>query len=184
MIKAIIKLAVNRIVTLIVFLPLIYYITYVNYESILFATIVSLGFFLLWYFYNMHWKGREQTKYIKKLLHADFPFSDCDPLITSKNGSYGEGWEQGFGYTDNKNQPMWVKVNEEGIAAFYLCVAEKKPLLFPWKRISQVRISEIQIDQKRSLLASVHIPGVGINIMVPWNHQFNQFVPEGKMKSI
>jgi hypothetical protein len=175
-IKAIIKLAVNRMVTLIAFLPLIYYITYVEYESILVSTIVSLILFMLWYFYNMHWKGREQTKHIKKLLHMGFPFSDDNPLISSKNGSYGEGWEQGFGYTDDKNQPMWVKVNEKGISAFYLCVAGKKPLLFPWEKISQIRVSESLINQK--LLAKIYIPGVDMNIMVPWNRQFDQFVPK------
>ena len=55
-------------------------------------------------------------KYMKIILDQGFPTTD-KPMLNPEIDTYieDEGWEQGVGYTDEEEQSMFVKVNEQGI---------------------------------------------------------------------
>ena len=53
---------------------------------------------------------------MKIILDQGFPTTD-KPMLNPEIDTYieDEGWEQGVGYTDEEEQSMFVKVNEQGI---------------------------------------------------------------------
>ena len=116
---------------------------------------------------------------MKIILDQGFPTTD-KPMLNPEIDTYieDEGWEQGVGYTDEEEQSMFVKVNEQGIVVVYIAIAHKNALIFPWERISHINLISQMVGSSRRLLARIIIPGLVIKIYIPWNETFNQYVPD------
>lgn len=169
--KEMLKSVASRLLPLVIFTPLIFYMTYAQSGSLLISFGVIVFVLIIWD--RLFGDGlRKRMKYVQVLLNEKFPEATEDPVLNSSN------WKRGTGLTDEVNQPMWVKADETGIAVLYFCVANTKPFIIPWDRVSQVKLFEKSEESKKELWARLFVTGIGMHILVPWNEQFNDFVPD------
>lgn len=160
------------------FLPGAFYLVYVSTNSIWLSLLSMFFSYFLWR-YIFGGELRKRQVFADKFLANEFPASDEDPFLNAENSFSDKTWVSGSGYTNDMDQPMYVKASERGIALLFICRGEKKPVLIGWDRLSQLTFSYEATEGADQQLARLFIPGIGMKIIVPWHQRFNQYIPEG-----
>ena len=177
------KFGLIRIAVLFCFAGIIFYVSYINTESVITSIfILALSIFIWNLFLGQGLNPRR--KLVDRIIEngfsrtQDMPLVDEDADSPSSSSAPTKKWEKGIGYTDDIDQPMWVAADQLGIALYYMCYASKNPFLIPWNRMSQMSVSRDFTQSTDIALARLFIPGVGMEVVVPWHQRFNKFVPD------
>jgi hypothetical protein len=173
--NAIFRGLVSVLLFIFFFVPLSFCVTYFFTNSIGLSLFSVIAAYIMW---RLIFGGglKKRRYFVDTLLNSGFPVSNDDPLLASKDSLQLKSWIRGNGYTNEVDQPILVKVNETGIALLYLCRASKNPFIIPWERLSRISLKQSQ-SVEGGLLARLFIPGIGMEILIPWNMEFNRFVP-------
>lgn len=118
--------------------------------------------------------GLRLRKNIIKKLFSEFNNTTDEPLVDPDE----EKWRKGIGFTDDVNQPMWIRIVPDGIVLYYLCLSRMPPYIIPWTKVSRLTFRKYTYKGESELLARLFIPGIQSEIFIPWDEGFNKYIPD------
>lgn len=109
---------------------------------------------------------REQ---VDKVFRNGFFLAESTPIYEEDQS----GWLKGIGYISDTAQPMWVKVNHEGIYLYYLSRSRVPPVVVVWSKVGRVHV----FLREEGHLANLFVDGVDREIYIPWSESFSGYIP-------